>query len=285
MTCESGRLFRKPFRACRPVVTTAPGEKHMRPISLLTALAVALAIGLGTTPSFALDATLDVYYWSYAEEVPGNDDFVDEYSDPVFVSIGLRDWDTFYDVIEPIYTVELGGGPATYAGSGTLDGYFYYKFRGEIYAAHRFDRFSPFIGLGYRWLYDDSGGKTTSTGFLSYDRQSQYFYLPVGTLLQITDGFRIKAQFNWLLFGRQDSYLSDISGFSDVKNDQNSGWGVDTTLDYRLTEHWGVHAFFRYWSIEDSEVAVGFVSGGAAFTALEPKNTTVESGLGVSYRF
>jgi len=258
----------------------------MRMISLVLALAAALAIGLGTTPSFALDATLDVYYWSYAEEVPGNDDFVDEYSDPVFVSVGLRDWDMNSDLIEPLFTVELGGGPAKYAGSGEMDGYFYYKFRGEVYGGYRInDYFTPFLGLGYRWLYDDSGGKTTSTGFSSYDRRSQYFYLPVGLLYQVTGAFRVKTQFNWLLYGQQTSYLSDISGYGDVKNDQKSGWGVDTTLDYRLTERLGVHAFFRYWTIEDSEVAVGFFNGVAAFTALEPQNTTVESGIGISYKF
>jgi hypothetical protein len=257
----------------------------MRSIFLFSMLVAGLVIGLGMTRSFAVEATLDIYYWGYEEEVPGNDDFVDEYSDPVFISIGLRRWDT-KNLWEPLFTAELGGGPAKYAGSGELDGYFYYKFRGEGYAAYRLSAdFSPFLGLGYRWLYDDSGGKTTSTGFSSYDRLSQYFYLPVGGIYQFTDTFRIKAQFNWLLYGQQVSYLSDISGFSDLKNDQNSGWGVDTTLDYRLTERLGMHAFFRYWQIDDSDPTVGFFNGAPAFTGLEPKNTTVETGIGFSYKF
>ena len=257
----------------------------MKMTSLISALVAVSVIGLWTSRSFALDATLDVYYWSYAEEVPGDDDFVDEYSDPVFVSIGLRRWDNL-KLWEPLFTTELGIGPAKYAGSGELDGYFYYKFRGEVYAAYRFSTdFSPFIGLGYRWLYDDAGGKTTSTGFSSYDRLSQYFYLPVGGIYNFTDAFRIKTQFNWLLYGQQVSYLSDISGFSDLKNDQNSGWGVDTTFDYRLTERLGMHAFFRYWQIDDSDPTVGFFNGSPAFTGLEPKNTTVETGIGFSYKF
>ena len=261
------------------------GGENMHVNSMLAVLSVILLIGTWTTRSFAIEATLDVYYWGYEEEIPGDDDFVDEYSDPVFVSIGVRDWETRLNRVAPVYTVELGGGPAKYAGSGELDGYYYYKFRAELVGAYQINRFSPFIGVGYRWLYDDSGGKTTSTGFLSYDRQSQYLYLPVGALVRVTDSFLFRAQFNWLLYGKQTSYLSDIDGFSDIDNDQKSGWGADTTLDFRVTDRIGVHAFFRYWEIEDSEIAVGLINGAAAFTALEPHNRTVESGIGISYRF
>lgn len=257
----------------------------MRRFFFLSVLVTASLIGLGTTRALALEATFDVYYWSYAEEVPGNDDFVDEYSDPVFISLGLRRWNAGFTGVEPLFTTEIGGGPAHYAGSGKLDGYFYYKFRGEAYAAYRFGRFIPYIGLGYRALYDDSGGKTTTDGSLSYDRLSQYFYLPVGSFFQIADSLRIKGQFNWLLYGKQISYLSDISGFSDVENEQKSGWGVDTTLEFAVTKRIGLYGFFRYWMIDDSEDTVGFFNGTPAFTAVEPQNTTIETGIGISYKF
>ena len=233
----------------------------------------------------SLEATLDAYYWSYEESVIGDDDFVDEYSDPVFVELGLRQWDTRLDLFRVIFTSEIGAGPAKYAGSGTLDGYFYYKFRSEIYAAYRFRAFAPFLGLGYRWLYDDSGGRLTSTGFSSYDRQSQYLYLPVGGIYRFTDDFKVKAQYNYLLYGRQTSFLSDIEGFSDIENDQNNGWGVDITFDYRPFARVGFYTFFRYWDVDDSETTVGFISGSAAFTAFEPENQTVEAGVGISYKF
>lgn len=257
----------------------------MRAMFLVSALVAALLMGSGTAQAFELEATLDAYYWSYAEEIPGNNDFVDEYSNPVFISLGLRRWDTNPDSFNLLFTSELGGGPSKYAGSGKLDGYYYYKFRGEIYGAYRFRQFAPFIGLGYRWLYDDSGGKTTSTGFSSYDRQSQYFYLPIGSIVELSDTVRFKAQFNYLMYGKQTSYLSDIQGFSDVDNDQNAGWGVDATLHYRISGRWGVQTFFRYWQIDDSEIAVGYINGSTAFTAQEPRNQSVEAGIGVSYRF
>ena len=255
----------------------------MRLISFVLAFAAVWLIRPGTARP--LEATFDVYYWSYEEQVAGDDDFVDEYSDPVFVSFGLRHWETQPEVIRALYTTELGGGPAKYAGSGTLDGYFYYKFRAEAYIAYEYHDFSPFIGLGYRWLYDDSGGRITSTGFSSYDRQSQYFYLPVGAIYEFTNALKIKAQYNYLVYGKQTSYLSDIQGYSDIENDQNNGWGVDFTLDYRPFKNVGFYSFFRYWEIDDSETTIGFISGTAAFVAYEPQNQTVEAGLGISYKF
>ena len=84
----------------------------------------------------------------------------------------------------------------------------------------KFENFTPIIGLGYRWLYDDSGGETSSTRALGYDRQSQYLYIPVGGIFDFGEDIKIKSQFNYLIAGRQTSYLSDIAGFSDVENDQ-----------------------------------------------------------------
>lgn len=109
--------------------------------------------------------------------------------------------------------------------------------------------------------------------------------MPVGAIYAFTNNFKVKAQYNYLLYGRQTSYLSDIAGFSDIENDQNNGWGVDITFDYRPFDRIGVHTFFRYWDIEDSETTVGFISGTAAFTAFESQNQTVEAGLGISYKF
>ena len=59
----------------------------------------------------------------------------------------------------------------------------------------------------------------------------------------------------------------------------------DITFDYRPFDRIGFYTFFRYWDIDDSETTVGFISGAAAFTALEPRNQTVEAGLGISYKF
>ena len=48
---------------------------------------------------------------------------------------------------------------------------------------------SPFAGLGYRYLYNDLRG-TTSTGAVGYQRYSQFLYAPVG----LTSRFPVNAQ-------------------------------------------------------------------------------------------
>ena len=85
----------------------------MKPIPFLAAFAafaVAWLIPPGTAQ--AHEATFDLYYWSYEEQVTGDDDFVDEYSDPVFASLGLRHWETRPDTIRALYTAEIGAGPS-----------------------------------------------------------------------------------------------------------------------------------------------------------------------------
>lgn len=255
----------------------------MKPIQFVSMIVAAGLFGSAAVRSHEI--TGEVYYWSYEEQVVGDDDFVDEYSDPVFFALGYRHWETRPETIGAMFTSEIGGGPAKYAGSGTLDGFWYYKFRAEAYVTYEYHGFAPILGLGYRWLYDDSGGRLTSTGFSSYDRQSQYLYLPIGAIYKVTDSFKVKAQYNYLIYGKQTSYLSDIPGFSDIENDQNNGWGVDVTFDYRPFRNIGFHTFFRYWDIDDSETTVGFILGTAAFTAIEPMNQTVEAGVGISYKF
>ena len=95
----------------------------------------------------------------------------------------------------------------------------------------------------------------------------------------------VKGQFNLLLAGRQTSYLSDIAGFSDVENDQTSGWGVDITLDYKLNEKVSLYSFYRYWDIDKSDIGTGTFAGVLQFEAFEPANTTTEVGIGISYKF
>ena len=252
-------------------------------------LASILAVALGTilllsqtNKALSADLTFDASYYYYEEP-----NFMSDTSDPVFLSVGLRDWDTPVKADSPwhfLYTGEVTRGWVNYDGSGTLDKD-YYKFRGEALAGYKIENFTPIIGLGYRWLYDDSGGRASSTGALGYDRQSQYLYVPVGGVFEFNDKLKAKGQFNYLLAGRQTSYLSDVAGFTDVENDQTSGWGVDFTIDYKLNEKFSIYSFYRYWDIDKSDISTGTFAGVLLFQAFEPANTTTELGLGFSYKF
>ena len=253
----------------------------MKRLKSLTTIFCMLFVGNFST-SFAADLTLDISYYYYEEQ-----NFMDDTSDPVLYTAGSRNWEIASELVDTwqlLYTAEVTRGWVNYSGSGRLDKD-YYKFRGETYAGYRWDNLTPIIGLGYRWLYDDSGGKTSSTGALGYDRQSQYFYMPAGGIFDLDQGIKIKGQFNYLITGKQTSFLSDVEGFSDVENDQSSGWGVDFTVDYKITDNTSFYSFYRYWNIEKSDTSVGSFPGVLIFEAFEPANKTTEAGIGIAYKF
>jgi len=128
-----------------------------------------------------------------------------------------------------------------------------------------------FTGLGYRTLYDDWGGKKSSTGHWSYDRESKYVYLPIGYIDYLENNGYFKIQYNYLLEGKQTSYAGYLGGsHRDTINTQNSGYGFD--VEYSPDLNYSV--FLRYWDIEDSNVVNNIY---------EPNNTTVE--LGYKYLF
>ena len=143
---------------------------------------------------------------------------------------------------------------------------------------------SPFVGFGYRYLYNDLRG-TTSTGFSGYQRYSRYWYVPIGVTSRMkVDGGWVLApiiEYDYFIKGRQVSQFSDIGvGFSDATNKQDEGYGYRLSL---MAENgsWAFGPWMQYWNIEESDI----VSIGFGFRGFEPKNETREFGLDVKYRF
>ena len=89
--------------------------------------------------------------------------------------------------------------------------------------------YTPYIGLGYRYLYDDLRG-ITSSGARGYRRKSNYYYTPIGleTLTTMSDGWSIVTALEYDHFwsGVQHSFLSDMgTGWGDISNNQGYGYG------------------------------------------------------------
>ena len=180
-------------------------------------------------------------------------------------------------------------GSLKYEGSGTKDsvpdwiletrGVF-----GKDYLPRSGVSLSPFAGLGYRYLYNDLRG-TSSTGKVGYQRYSNYWYAPLGLTSRINvNGQWVIAptiEYDYFIRGRQITQLTDTGlGFSDATNTQNKGYGYRLSV---MAENgsWALGPWMHYWSIEDSDIVpVGFGFGGR-----EPKNETREYGLEVKYRF
>jgi len=180
-------------------------------------------------------------------------------------------------------------GSLKYTGSGTLYAVPDWILEARIVGGRDFFpgggiSLSPYLGLGYRRLYDDLRGYS-STGAVGYRRYSTYLYAPVGLTSRIRMGNRwVLApgiECDAFLRGKQVSKLSDAGlGDSDVTNAQDSGVGYRASL-MAETAHWVFGLWMHYWHIRDSDLQPS--SPGAL--AYEPENWTREAGFEVRYRF
>jgi len=163
-------------------------------------------------------------------------------------------------------------------------------------------RVTPFLGLGYRYLYDDGGAGITTTGHWGYDRESHYIYLPVGveTQFNIKNGWSIgfTAEYDFFIDGQQISHLEDGgTGYDTVENDQNDGYGLRGSFRImKETEKldFFIEPFVRYWNIDDSDVVALKINGavipipgspGYVVGGLEPENNTTEYGVKMGFRY
>ena len=147
---------------------------------------------------------------------------------------------------------------------------------------------TPYTGLGYRFLFNDGRG-VTSTGASGYRRASNYVYFPLG----ISDRVRLteqsslesKLEYDYLLSGRQISRLEDTGlGFSNVTNNQHSGYGLKLSVLYQRN-NWAIGNYVHYWSIGKSDSTILYRNGTLYGTAWEPENNTVEFGFKISQKF
>ncbi len=179
-------------------------------------------------------------------------------------------------------------GELDYVGSGTLDGVPDQLIEVRALAGRDFRAgkvaWSPYVGFGMRYLYNDLRG-VTSTGAIGYQRESNYFYVPLGITLRVLLGehwvLAPQIEYDGFLKGAQHSYLSDTGlGFNDATNWQRRGRGYRAQLMFE-GRRWSFGPWMNYWQIKDSEIQ----PIGAGFIGWEPENWTRESGVELRYRF
>jgi hypothetical protein len=132
-----------------------------------------------------------------------------------------------------------------------------------------------YAGIGYRGLNDDS----TQDPY-GYDRQSNYLYVPVGlkAYYEMADHWLlgIGGEFDIMLLGLQ---FSGIYEHSALVNVQWPGFGARVSVELRRktpSVDLALAPFFQYWWVDDSSVSDGWY---------EPRNNTIQAGLGVIWRF
>ena len=188
----------------------------------------------------------------------------------------------------------LSLGQVEYTGSGTLDNIndFMVELRGLLGydLISKTSVYTPYIGLGYRYLYDDLRG-ITSIGASGYRRKSNYYYSPIGleTLTTVNALWSITTilEYDYFWFGVQDSLLSDAGlGLGDVSNDQNYGYGFRGSVKFQkeaIETNYEIEPYFIYWDIDDSEIELIPGSGGSY--GYEPANNSTEYGIRVNTRY
>ena len=154
---------------------------------------------------------------------------------------------------------------------------------GKDYRAGRI-AWAPYVGVGYRYLYADGRGYT-STGAIGYRRRSHYYYLPLGVTLRVPVGggwvMAPQVEYDALANGRQRTYLSDVGpGLGNATNRQSRGRGARGQFAFE-GRRWTFSLWSHYWKIKDSEIQP--VAPGLG--VYEPANTTHETGVEVRYRF
>ncbi len=163
-----------------------------------------------------------------------------------------------------------------------MGGYDYYLKHGLIA--------TPYAGFGYRYLLDDNGGKRTTTGNWGYDRESQYYYIPIGIDLgrELSEKWKLKwnGEYDWFMTGQQKSHFEDdpYGNYTQMlSNPQPRGYGARSSVKLsRASElvDFFVEPFVRYWHIQPSAVSCTSETCG-----IEPNNRTEEYGLRMGVNF
>jgi len=234
----------------------------------------------------------EIYYFQYKEP-----DLGVEFSGPM---VGLVGSFTHRSPCRLMLNAEGRGawGRVDYTGSGTISGISDYTFEGRLKTGYDilFEEgwlLTPFFGVGYRYLNDNSSGRTSSTGAVGYKRESNYLYSPLGVSYDVPLRGRwrmgLSAEYDIFWKGTQKSHLEDANpSFNRLSNDQTRGYGARGSVKFQRTGgwiDWAIEPYLRWWNIQNSKSANITTSGVIIGTGYEPRNETLEVGGNVSARF
>lgn len=144
---------------------------------------------------------------------------------------------------------------------------------------------TPYIGFGYRYLFDDSGAASPA----GYGRESNYLYSPIGieTMTDLRNGWFLGLTIEYDIFwsGVQTSYFSDVDyGLNDVENDQSGGYGFRGSVKFQ-NSRFVIEPYIRYWDIDDSDPSILTYFGRPVAVIYEPENNSTEIGVKLAVKF
>jgi len=223
-----------------------------------------------------------------------------------------------------MYKAELriNGGEADYKseGTGSIEDIEYrmLEVRGlvgyDIPVKNNF-RITPYLGFGYQYLNDDTGGRISTSGHSGYERENKCFYMPVGfeTEAKLVNNWStiLKLEYDIFLDGQQISHLEDVglmyrdsetgeTYVSDpIKNEQYEGYGLKAAcklVKKNETFDFFIEPFVSFWEKENSDPTQATSQDGKILWYhdeartmpvwyVEPKNTNTEYGVKLGLMF
>ena len=234
----------------------------------------------------------------------------------IFMAYAFRpaDIDSMVEQIINLYRVELryATGRVNYTGAqqdslGNVTGFTYngvndFVFEGRGILGNEYTlpqawTVTPYMGIGYRLL----NNSMQEAGPGGYERESTYWYLPLGATLakDLPRAWRCEynAEYDYFISGKQVSHLEDIDPALDpLGNKQNKGFGWRTSLKVVKSlsrVKWSFEPYYRFWHIKKSSVepwsAHGQIVPGSEPNTMivgwEPDNITQELGLRLGAQF
>lgn len=162
---------------------------------------------------------------------------------------------------------------------------------------------TPYAGLGYRRLTDNSDGMISTVGALGYDRQANYSYAPIGIEISsaLDGGWSIGGtlEYDFFFSGTQitsipkDMLVNGSTVSSNFTNDQNKGYGLRASANIKKKISTACNLVFapylRYWNINVSKsssiVDTDVLNNTKTITVVEPANLSTEYGVKVAVEF
>ena len=230
----------------------------------------------------------------------GVEGFYDNYKEP---DPGVRvDTDTMYGSLtagyawgdDTIAAVDFRGsvGSANYSSvSGTSEDNPQFEAEARVRIGYRESFMGglamPYIGLGGRAYYDHSQNTVTTLGYIGYDRKIGQVYIPIGVDMSFPSGsWTIKPtlEYDQLIYGRVESDLGSIPGYTNIANEQHNGYGLRASIMFARqwgSRIWEIGPFIRYWDIPESDVTFDAANRGW----IEPDNQRIQSGITIKMLF
>lgn len=267
----------------------------------LTAIAILCFVFASAKSGFAEE--LKKYTWEVGPEIS-----YFAYEEPHFAEtrgflLGIAGSFTYHDnlMFKAEGRYSYGSLYYTSPDSGTMENIpdYIWEFRGLAgydFSLRTGSVLTPYVGIGYRYLNDDSSGKVTSLGDFGYERESNYYYSPVGVKFNTNSktGWSTEATAEYDIFwwGKQISHLSDVNpGLNDLENRQQRGYGLRGSVAFQTAADdpddyaYSIEPFIRYWNIKDSQLAEVTFLGSIVGVGLEPANHSTEYGINFLVRF